>query len=192
MNHLSPSEFVDLLEGQLPDERARHASSCALCSSQVEELRDALRQSAGVLPPEPSPLFWDHLSNRVREGISEPAGRRFDRLLLRPRLAFALAALVVLAAIGWRVMDLQQTPERPAGLTATNAAESMKPGSDPAADRAWDAVRAAAENVAWEDAQEIGIAGPPGSAERAILNSSDSEQKQLISLLEEELKRTGA
>jgi hypothetical protein len=192
MSHLSPSEFVDLLEGQLPIERARHASSCGVCRSQVEELREALRRSASVPPPEPSPIFWNHFSNRVREGITEPAGRRFDWLFLSRRLAFALALVLVLATIGWRLWPVQRTTDRREELATTNGAASLNPESDPAADRAWEEVRAAAENIAWDDVQEVGIVGTPGSAERAILNLSDSEQRQLMSLIEEELKRSGA
>ena len=196
MSHLTPSEFVDLLEGQLAAERARHADSCAACRSQLEDLQAALRQTAGLPLPEPSPLFWDHFTNCIREGIAqpEPAGRpRLDWMRLHPRAAFAaLAALLVLVAAGWRVLPPQRAGDRGAERTAISTADPASAASDPAADRAWDAVRAAAANLAWEDAQEAGIAAPPGSAEQAILELSDSERQHLMSLLEEELKRTGA
>lgn len=196
MSHLTPSEFVDLLEGQLAEHRARHADWCAVCRSQFDDLREALRRSADVPHREPSALFWDRFSNRVREEISEPVADSrswSDWLWLRPRAAFAAIAalLMVAAAVGWRVSPLQRASDGATEPLAINASDSGGVEGDSAADRAWDDVRAAAQNVGWEDAQEAGIAARPGAAERAILELSERERQQLISLLEEELKKPG-
>jgi hypothetical protein len=45
--------------------------------------------------------------------------------------------------------------------------------------------------VRWDDAEAEGIGVRPGSTERAILELDDNEQRSLMSLLQEEIKRTG-
>src|SRR5437763_1048792 len=70
MTHLSDAEFVDLVEETLDPRRASHVETCASCRGQAVALRAMLRQTADVDLPEPSPLFWEHLSNRVRAGMA--------------------------------------------------------------------------------------------------------------------------
>src|SRR6059058_6158759 len=80
--HLAPEELIDLAEGTRAEAAAPHLQSCEACRDQVVRLRTAMSAVAGLRGadvPEPSPLFWDHLSQRVREAVSaeEPRGSRF-------------------------------------------------------------------------------------------------------------------
>lgn len=198
-NHLTPSEFVDLLEGQLAAVRVRHLDTCQVCRSQFDDLREAFRASSEVQLPEPSPLFWDHFSNRVREGIDAP--RSVERswpawLRSKPGTALAgLAAFLILLAAGWRVLPRPQPSPVATSQTSTAAgapSDVIPPGeSGLTNDADWEPVRAAAENVRWDDAEAEGIGVRPGSIERAILELDDNEQRSLMSLLQEEIKRTG-
>jgi hypothetical protein len=52
-------------------------------------------------------------------------------------------------------------------------------------------VRAAAEDIAWEDVQEAGISAVPGSAEGVALELSADERLELARLLDHEMKRNG-
>ena len=67
MKHLSEERLVELLEGGAAE--ADHLETCPAC----RERFDALHQTWGLLRddpiPEPSPLFWQHLSERVRVAI---------------------------------------------------------------------------------------------------------------------------
>lgn len=194
MTHLTPSEFIDMLDGQLASERARHAESCEMCGAQVESLRSALLESAAADVPEPSPAFWDRFSDRVREGIKDRTPRNvpwLEWLRSSPRPMFAAAAGVALVlTIGWRVLPLSDHvwPSRSMPVDGIDAGLSRE---DPGTEVAWDAVRAAAETVAWDDAQEAGIDAPPDAAEAEMIRLSDSERQRLIALIEEELKRSG-
>jgi hypothetical protein len=67
--HLTPEELIDLAEGARAEATAPHLQSCSACREQVAMLRTTLATAAGVDIPEPSPLFWDHLSRRVREAV---------------------------------------------------------------------------------------------------------------------------
>jgi hypothetical protein len=190
MNHLTAAELVDLLDGQLAPDRARHAESCEMCRAQIDGLRATLLRSAEATVPEPSPLFWDHLSARVREHIAADAPA--DR---RARFSWIRAHRWLMVAGGTAAMVLVTThwiTESDLNLFRHAPQQTVDLLDDAEGEKAWAAVREAAEDIAWEDAQEAGITAPPGSAEDAMTRLTDKERERLITLLEEELKRTGA
>jgi len=59
------------------------------------------------------------------------------------------------------------------------------------ADERWAVVRAAAEDLAWEDVQAAGIAASPGATEDVVLQLTADERSELARLLDQELKRNG-
>jgi hypothetical protein len=74
MGHLSREELVDSLDESLPLARLAHVDICAHCRAERDALAAVLRDVSRVEMAEPSPLFWDRLSARVREGLAnEPA-----------------------------------------------------------------------------------------------------------------------
>jgi hypothetical protein len=83
--HLKPEELVDLAEGTIAEASVPHLATCAACRGQLEMLRAMEARARDFDVPEPSPLFWDHLSSRVQEAIAadsaQPAGW-LDRLRL--------------------------------------------------------------------------------------------------------------
>jgi hypothetical protein len=201
MTHLSESELLDAVEGHLPSARLRHASQCPRCGEQVDALRVVLARTADVEVPEPSPLFWDHLAARVRESIQQEAPARAGWMsVLRPWpvAAGAAAVLTVMAAVNavWRppssgapgaleVAGNVPTSDASADVTRT-ATDNVE------VDEAWALVRAIAEDVLWEDVTGAGISARPGSAERAVMDLTETERGELAALIEEELRRAGA
>ena len=192
MKHLTAIEIVDLLDGRLDSQRAAHLDDCAMCRAQADQLRATL-DGAALDVPEPSPLFWDHFSAQVRDRIGterfEPTGF-LGWLSAWPRSALATcAALALLIVAGVTVLRPANTPDaRQAPPTSADALFV----DDVVADEAWAEVRKAAERVGWDEANQAGITAPPGTAERAIGELSDRERRELISLLEAEMKRSGA
>src|SRR5471032_1248770 len=75
MSHLSPDQFVDLAEGTKPEASLPHLASCEPCRRQLADMRAMMSEAAAADPLEPSPLFWDHLSARVREAVDEERAR---------------------------------------------------------------------------------------------------------------------
>ena len=72
--HLSPDAVIDLVEGRGTPDAHRHAEQCEACRVLVDEARAAWALTSGADVPEPSPLFWEHLSRRVAEATAaEPA-----------------------------------------------------------------------------------------------------------------------
>jgi hypothetical protein len=93
--HLSPEELIDLVEGARAEADAPHLQSCEVCRHQVAALRTTMSAVADADLPEPSPLFWDHLSQRVREAVAAEEGRpsRFGGWRWGRALPGALGAL---------------------------------------------------------------------------------------------------
>jgi hypothetical protein len=70
MRHLSEAELVDVAEGTDLQGASAHLAACDDCRGQVATLRAMMSAARDVTVPEPSPLFWEHLSARVREQVA--------------------------------------------------------------------------------------------------------------------------
>jgi hypothetical protein len=68
--HLNAEALVDIAEGTRPESAAPHLAACEACRAQLRELRAMMSAAQDVDVPEPSPLFWDHLSSRVSEAVA--------------------------------------------------------------------------------------------------------------------------
>lgn len=209
MKHLNEAEFVALLEGQIPENRARHADGCVECRTKADDLRLALTDVLSDRePPEPSPLFWDHFAVRVADAVREdPRPSALDRLR-RPAAAWMLtasSALLVMVLFTWRTTHAPspvRTPPVFTGVPADSGSSAAAAGpedpdtaanpDDVELDEAWAVVRAAVEGLEWEDAHQAGISARPGSAERMALELSGEERVELARLIEGALKRSGA
>jgi hypothetical protein len=208
--HLTGIEHVDLLDGRLPAARAGHVAACEACRAASEELREVLSQAAQTALPEPSPLFWDHLSARVREGVrgadtsaaSEWRGwfaGWTESSSVRWGMAGALLTVVLVGGV-WRASAPRADRPAPA-QTASYPAPNGDPvgvaalGAD--AEVAWSLVSSVAddvlsEDVSWDRAATEGLGVRPGSAERAMGALTGAERSELVRLLEAATKQPGA
>jgi hypothetical protein len=198
MTHLTETEFVDLMDDALPAERRAHVQACAACRAQAHEIEAVFSRAAeGGAVPEPSPLFWDHLSARVRDAVAAtpPALAWRDRVW-RPSTAWAagLASVALAVAIAHSIPSRAPltTPSSiavKAPATAGSDAAAMDVPDDIDADDAWAVVRNVADQVEWEDARDAGISTRPDAAERMAAELSTREQSELARLLQRELER---
>lgn len=186
MQHLQPAEFVDALEDRLAAARQAHLDACAGCRARLAELRPLASDAHDATVPEPSPLFWDHFSRRVREAIdAEDRGSIFSwrRALALPTAAALIVTIV--SVIAWRATTVP--PSTRSGRAAVEApanADAAEPtGED------WVLVLSIAQDIDWDTASEAGLGVRPGAAEHAVLLLSEDEQRELARLLREELKR---
>ena len=193
MKHLSETEFIDLLEGALPAERARHADECGICRTQIDQLRAALAHGVEASVPDPSPLFWDHFAQHVQAGLGAAATERTGWWAAVTSMRALTAAGAIAAIVLIAVMSRGTGGTIDPASTGTPIVTS-DPLLDPdgtGTDEGWAAVRVAAENVAWDDAHEAGLAAQPGTADRAIGNLTEAERERLLALLAEDLKKSG-
>lgn len=198
--HLSSEELVDIAEGTRPETAAPHLASCDVCRAQVNDLRSMMSAVQSIDVSEPSPLFWDHLSSRVRDAIAaEAAPRRawLDLALWRraawdPMSVVAVAAIVMMVVVKSLVTAPVPTALAPAASiadagAATELLSDVASGDDASL---W-VVASLTDDVDLETVREAGLA-PRGSAEHAVTHMSESELRELGRLLKEELTRPGA
>ncbi len=202
MKHLNDSEFVDLIDKRLDPARELHVLDCAQCQQEANALRDALTRTTESAVPEPSPLFWDHFSARVREAVEDSpaettgwAGQPWWKM--RWAAASSCALILVLVAALWRAMTPAVTSPSPRPATiAQNPVVAGEPETtgvdDPDTDEAWSLVRTVADDVSWDETLAVGLSARPGSVERAALALNAQERSELARLLRDEMKRPGA
>jgi hypothetical protein len=195
--HLNAEEFVDLAEGTRQESSAPHLASCAACSGHLAEMRAMMSAAAHVELPEPSPLFWDHLSRRVHEAIAaEPEPRRsWTDVLAWPRVVMALGALAAVALVVLLVNS--RTPTHVVAPAASPEIASARPASDvlaepsDATDPSLALVGELASDMDWDAAGEAGLTAR-GSAEHAVTHLNNADLKALQKLLTAELAHSGA
>jgi hypothetical protein len=157
---------------------------------EVAQLSAILRESRAVDDvPDPSPLFWDHFSHRVRTAIAaQPVAPRFAHWFQWP-------VLVPIGGLALLVFAL--TSALPRALTAPPApvADSRTTAVDEVAvtgmDDSWAVVSQLIGRLDIDTAQQAGIAVEPGSAEEIVAQLSSAEQQELVRLLQAELQRAG-
>jgi hypothetical protein len=195
-SHLSDDALLELAE---TGKRHSHADRCEVCVRRIEELREAVAAARQVEVPEPSPLFWEHFTANVREsiGASRPgsrAGADSARGLPLPLRWFAYVTLaLVLVVVGaWSIESMRRG--RAPAAARTDGAPQL-PAEDREAtvglsesandDASWDLVTDIAATVDLETATDAaGLSLQPGAAERAALQMSPDEQRELVRLLQ--------
>jgi hypothetical protein len=210
--HLTPEELIDSRERQLSPARQAHADACRVCRAELAQLDDVLRDVAAVDVPEPSPLFWDHLSARIRDRVAHepppaparenPLARLIDWLTgssAAPRWAFAAAMLVLCASLGWlgwselrRGGNGPVTPGSadvvPVTATATpDPAESSVPAD--LTESEWAVMLRMAEDVSWDDAEGSSLDVRPAAVDRALTELTAEERDRLLQLVQADLAR---
>jgi hypothetical protein len=200
MKHFSPSEFVDFAEGTLAPARAAHADGCDECRAQGALIGDAMRATAAAQVPEPSPLFWEHFSARVREGIAaEPPHTPWSWLGHREslRVAAAIAMVVAVVSAAWLARDrrMPNTPVRVVQEQAAAAAVTVQDADVAASVEAanaevWAVLTAAASDMAIDEAGAAGMKPNSAAVDRAVQELTSAELTELGRLLQSELKRS--
>jgi hypothetical protein len=195
--HLKDDELVDLAEGARPESSAPHLASCEPCRRQIRDLRAMMSAAADVDVPEPTPLYWDHLSARVRETVATEAAPRpwLDvaawRRVLMPAWAAAVASIIIVVALSSRVMAPPPSPASPAAVVEKDAAV-VDLWNDRASDddESLTLVASLSAGLDLEAAGEAGLAAR-GSAEHAVTHMDGDDLRELKRLLMQELAPSG-
>jgi len=199
--HLRDTEFADFAEGTLAAPRAAHLEMCAECQAHAKQVAVALRDVSAIEMPEPSPLFWDHFSARVREQVAHERHERAAwwatvgvRALI-PLVAALAVIIVVLVALLPRVTH---APGATDALVASHTVgASVTPDMDVPADvdtqdaEVWQVLAAAASDMGVDDAHAAGMGVRPGAVDHAVTHMNQAELNELGRLLQTELKGSG-
>jgi len=200
--HLTLDEFVDAVEGTRSDASLPHLADCEACRRELARLRAAMTSAAEEADvPEPSPLFWEHLSAQVGERIDAEPDRRWWLSWTRPAVlvplsALAILVLVVALAPDWRGASGRSEPGThpvlpQATINPASATDPTGDATDVAADPLLALVSDLSANMDLDGASAAGLADPD-SAERAVTHMNSDELLALKQLLQTELARPGA
>ena len=199
MHHLSAEAFIDLLDGAVSDASVPHLRSCDRCRTQLAQLREVALTAVDADVPEPSPLFWGHLSARVREAVREDAAMTPQRASMSERLrelriswwsvgglvsAVGAAALVVMLQmprVGAPVAQEQTSVDS----VALAPVETSEPANTTEPDATLGFVTDLASSVDWDSA--AGFGPSPGEVDRSVANLNDGERVELQRLLNDAL-----
>ena len=198
MGHLSSADFVDLLDGVRSDASAQHLSECDRCRREIARLREVMAAATSIEVPEPSPLFWDHLSARVQEAVAQEVpgagqwrGRAslFGGWWIRAAAGVAACALVIAAAVtlGSRP-DVPRPLAQPAGVQPDPAALTTLPALPD--DGSFGLVADFGGTLEWDDLREqMAVSAHPGRLDGGVGELDSGERRELERLLKEELAR---
>lgn len=199
-DHLDESALLDLAEGTRSEHGAAHLAECERCRAQVEELRSAMGIAEDASVPEPSPLFWEHLSARIAEAVAEetsagslvaPAGwaMRFWRWEV-VTAALVAAAVVLAVAVNRRPATDANSVQSAAAPAAAATLNDLTPSLEN--DPSLSFIADLASDLDWDDAVEAGLTGGGDVVERVVQDMSDDERRELRRVLQEEMGRPGA
>ena len=194
--HLSPDQLLDVAEGTRVDREFPHLASCAVCARRLADLRSAIGAAVEVQVPEPSPLFWDHLSARIRTAVAEDdrsakpsawAGRAWWQW------AAAAALVGVVMVILWpgspRVSDPGGASAPAVASVAPAALEDARAFDD---DPALALLADLSSGLDWDAASEAGLVPADGTVDSVVFAMSAEERVELHRLLQEALAKAGA
>ena len=203
MWHLSPEVLLDLAEGTQPDRAVSHLATCNRCQRRLAELREAVaaaRMAHEV--PEPSPLFWDHLSARVRDAVAADvaAPRPWTAgwaLWSRSALLGTAVGLVLVLGLWQQIRD-RQVRDRNGQVDASDPSQvrfaETGLGAQASTEGSFgfvaDLAEGLAENLDWET--EAGLTTRVGAIDGAMNELSSEERTELSRLLNEALAKRGA
>jgi hypothetical protein len=196
--HLTPEELIDVAEGTRAEAAVPHLQSCEVCRHQIVTLRATMSAAADVDVPEPSPLFWDHLSQRVREAVTAkespesvfpgfPASRWAWPGSWRAWAIAGVAAAVMISIYVTAPRTL--TPASGARDRIALSSAPLEPfgaADDPSLALFADLT----EQMAPEAFTETGWSNHSGAVDEVVASLSNDERVELQRLLEEELAKS--
>jgi hypothetical protein len=192
LTHLTPQQLIDLADGVRDEASVPHLSQCDDCRAVLSDLRNTIMEAADVEVPEPSPLFWEHFSARVRgevarearTGAPVPFGTSIRRWW-RVAVPTAAAAAIILAVVATFRTDPEQTG--PAAAVAPAPIDLTSAAAGPDEEAALALLGDLLAETTWDDVTAAGIRSGPGSLEGALYDLTSTERIELRRLLDEEL-----
>jgi hypothetical protein len=176
--HLSAEDFSAAAGGTLSEEGRAHLERCAACHAAVFELSALVAELKSDAPPEPSSLFWDHFSHRVREATrSETAPVQRSWAFGWPRVSVGAFAALTLAVLVWS-SSRDRTADSPPSMATPG-------GSTVDSEVAWQAMSEIAAAMTIEDVQRATAAAVERSG--VLTELSADERRAFVELLKREI-----
>jgi hypothetical protein len=185
-SHLSPDDHVAALDGTLSADRLAHVSGCAACQETLARTRsivDALRSDD---VPEPSPLFWEHFSARVRTATEAGVAAASPRFGWRAWVTIASAAAAFMIMLIVRLApDTSSRPvSHPPQVAAVGASATRAEASET---EPLTAVLQMASSLSSDDLS--GVVSAAGGQTPLVEDLSPAERAAFVRLLHAEMEK---
>lgn len=193
MAHLKSDEFVDAMDGVLPAARRQHLDACQQCRAELTQFQELTGDvtAAGVVP-EPSPLFWSHMSDRVRVATEQVAPARGAWGFHWRWVGGAVAAMAVVLVVA----VMRHEPAQPQAAVSSVAAvgqpaAGVAAGDAPGDDESFTFVVEMASSVPYEELQDLAV--PTSNAADAMVGQlTDAQRVEFVRLLRAEAGSPGS
>lgn len=186
MTHLTLDERLELIE-EAGEPVHPHLGVCARCRDEVVAARAALAAAGREEVPEPSPLFWEHLSARVAERVAEAPAPSRRSWVPRVFVPLAIGASVLLLAVA---VDRHRALDHvPAPSPVQRSEAGTAPDSGAADDEEWAILSHLAGDFDVETLSDSLGTSRAGGAETAVWQLDEHERAELAVLLRAELKQ---
>lgn len=151
-----------------------------------DDFRDLIDEvkAAGEVP-EPPPMFWNHLSARVRDAVaSEPVPGPWWMAYWRP----LLLSVGAVASVALVVMLRSSAPAPVESATTTgNTASANELVADVEVSEMWRLIEVAAPKLEMHAVQEAGLMPTEYATDQAIQSLTPSQREALVRLLRKEM-----
>jgi predicted anti-sigma-YlaC factor YlaD len=186
MTHLTADQIVEAAEGTVARSVADHLEHCAQCRDHVALMTSVIGDVEGASGvPEPSPLFWDHLSRRVREATDQeavPMAATWWAGLFRP----LVAAAAIAGAIAIFVLVRGQYASAPVQNQSMQAVQTVASDA-PADDVAADVMTAVAGDLSFDELRDANLVPSRAVVDQAVSKLNPDQQRELMRLVREEM-----
>jgi hypothetical protein len=195
--HLTPDELIDLAEGARVESASAHLQTCDLCRGEVAALKSAISSAASVEVPDPSPLFWEHLSARVSESVaaegSPDRAWRWGTMFRPSWSAVAMASVATAIAVAIYVTAPRELrPTGPGPVAPDAAAEVLLQPFGAVDDPSLILVADLTGQLDPDAVASAGWTNHAGGVEEVVANLTNDERLELQRLLQEALDRRDA
>lgn len=177
--HLAPEECFAALEGGLGASRQAHLETCDDCRHAVHAARTFAASIATVAVPEPSPLFWDHFSARVRtETATADRGAGGWTHVWRSWVALGATAALVFVSV-W-IVRVPATTGVPSPSATFDAADAGMANGE----RDWQSVVELTADWSPDDLYGLAVSADAGVL---VEDLTAEERAAFVQLLEQEM-----
>jgi len=187
--HLSLEDQLAAVDGRLGLAKAAHLASCPTCEAAVAEIRALVIGLKADDIPEPSPLFWEHFSDRVRDATAAEVrssgwdlGWRVWAMIGSSAIAFILVLVVRHGSV---------TPVRPAPIASPPSAAvptTATPSLGPTEGEPLTVMMQAASNLSADDLKSVVTLADDATPLVEDLNAA--ERAAFVRLLSAEMEKT--
>lgn len=172
--HFTPEEFTDALDDVLEAGRELHLRECETCARELAAIREIARESKSLDAAEPSPLFWEHFTARVRRATEAEPERRWWNVGWRPLGALA-------TAVGAIALVLILKPAAPTDAPADELAQA-RPLTEPFEDDGtWSLLVGLASELEAGDVRQA--TAPAAGTADLMIEELTGEQREALALL---------